>query len=125
VARDRDDRMIDALDRMEENHGVELEANETYERWRQTARDIQGRVMKGYNKPYVAPDLPEGRINLSDPDSRVMRTQGTAPRQAYNAQAAVNDRQVILSAEVSIARLTSGSWARCSTRRSASSPSGA
>jgi Transposase DDE domain len=32
-----------------------------------------------------------------------MRTAGTPPRQAYNAQAAVNDRQVILSAEVSIA----------------------
>jgi transposase len=103
VARDRDDRMIDALDRMQENQRVELDANDTYERWRQTARDTQGRVMKGYNKPYVAPSLPEGKINLSDPDSRVMRTQGTAPRQAYNAQAAVNDRQVILSAEVSIA----------------------
>jgi hypothetical protein len=32
-----------------------------------------------------------------------MRTQGTAPRQAYNAQAAVNDRQIVLAAEVSIA----------------------
>jgi transposase len=103
VARDRDDRMIDALDRMEENQRVQLAANETYERWRETTRDTKGRVMKGYSKPYVAPEVPEGKINLSDPDSRVMRTQGTAPRQAYNAQAAVNDRQVILSAEVSIA----------------------
>jgi transposase len=103
VARDRESRMIDALDRMDENQRVQLEANETYERWRQTARDTRGRVMKGYSKPYVAPDVPEGKINLSDPDSRVMRTQGTAPRQAYNAQAAVNDRQVILAAEVSIA----------------------
>ena len=42
-------------------------------------------------------------INLSDPDSRVMRTQGTPPRQAYNAQAAVNDQQVILAAEITIA----------------------
>ncbi len=32
-----------------------------------------------------------------------MRPQGTPPRQAYNAQAAVNDRQVILAAEISIA----------------------
>jgi hypothetical protein len=67
--------------------------------------------MKGYNKPCVAPDVPEGEINLSDPDSRVMRTQGTAPRQAYNAQAAVNDRQVILSAEVSIAAADFGQLA--------------
>jgi hypothetical protein len=32
-----------------------------------------------------------------------MRTQGTPPRQAYNAQAAVNDQQVILAAEISVA----------------------
>jgi hypothetical protein len=29
-----------------------------------------------------------------------MRTQGTPPRQAYNAQAVVNDQQVILAAEI-------------------------
>jgi len=103
IARDRDERMIDALERMEQNHQVELSASETYDKWRATARDTKGRVMKGYSKPYVAPELPEGVINLSDPDSRVMRTQGTAPRQAYNAQAAVNDRHIVLSAEVSIA----------------------
>jgi Transposase DDE domain len=31
-----------------------------------------------------------------------MRTQGTPPRQAYNAQTAVNDRQIILAAEVTV-----------------------
>jgi hypothetical protein len=100
VPRDRDDRMIGALERFEENHRVDLAANATYDRWRATARDTKGRVLKGNSKPFVAPELPEGKINLSDPDSRVMRTQGTPPRQAYNAQAAVNDRQVILAAEI-------------------------
>jgi transposase len=100
VARDRDDRMIDALERLEENHRVDLAAVESYERWRATARDTKGRVLKGNSKPFVAPELPEGKINLSDPDSRVMRTQGTPPRQAYNAQASVNDQQVILAAEI-------------------------
>jgi hypothetical protein len=95
--------MIDALERMEENHEVELSASEVYDRWRATARDTKGRVLKGNSKDYIPPELPEGVINLSDPDSRVMRTQGTAPRQAYNAQAAVNDRQIVLAAEVSIA----------------------
>ena len=60
-------------------------------------------MLKGNSKPYTPPEDPEGVINLSDPDSRVMRTQGTPPRQAYNAQAVVNDRQVILAAEISIA----------------------
>jgi transposase len=100
VPRDRNDRMIGALGRLEENHEVDLAAVETYERWRVTARDTKGRVLKGNSKPFVAPQLPEGKINLSNPDSRVMRTQGTPPRQAYNAQAAVNDQQVILAAEI-------------------------
>jgi hypothetical protein len=79
VARVRDARMIGALTRLEENHRVDLAAVESYERWRRTARDTKGRVLKGNSKPFVAPKLPEGRINLSDPDSRVMRTQGTPP----------------------------------------------
>jgi transposase len=103
IPRDRDDRLLGALARFEENHRVELAANEAYERWRATARDTKGRVLKGNSKPYTPPEDPDGVINLSDPDSRVMRTQGTPPRQAYNAQAAVNDRQVILAAEISIA----------------------
>ena len=100
VARDRGDRMIEALERLEENHRVDLAAVETYERWRRTARDTKGRVLKGNSKPFTAPELPDGVINLSDPDSWVMRTQGTPPRQADNAQATVNDQQVILAAEI-------------------------
>ncbi len=102
VPRDREDRLFQALGRLEENHRVELAANEAYEHWRATERDTLGRVLKGNSKPYVTPELPEGTINLSDPDSRVMRTQGTPPRQAYNAQTAVNDRQIILAAEITI-----------------------
>ncbi len=83
-------------------HRVELAAHEDYDRWRATARDTQGRVLKGNSKPFTAPDMPEGVINLSDLDARVMRTQGTPPRQAYNAQTAVNEQQIILAAEITI-----------------------
>jgi hypothetical protein len=103
IARDREDRLLGALERFQENQRVDLAANEAYDRWRVTARDTKGRVLKGNSKPFTPPEMPEGVINLSDPDSRVMRTQGTPPRQAYNAQAAVNDQQVILAAEISIA----------------------
>ena len=102
IPRDREDRMFQALGRFEETHRVELAANEAYDHWRATARDRTGRVMRGNHKPYKPAELPEGVINISDPDSRVMRTQGTPPRQAYNAQAAVNDKQIVLAAEVSI-----------------------
>jgi hypothetical protein len=102
IARDRDDRLFQALGRLEKSHRVDLSANEAYERWRATERDTLGRVLKGNSKPFVPPELPQGTINLSDPDSRVMRTQGTPPRQAYNAQTAVNDKQIILAAEVTV-----------------------
>jgi transposase len=102
IPRDREDRLFQALGRLEENHRIDLAANDAYEHWRATERDTLGRVLKGNSKPFVAPELPEGTINLSDPDSRVMRTQGTPPRQAYNAQTAVNDRQIILAAEITI-----------------------
>ena len=115
IPRDRDDRLFQALGRLEENHRVDLAANAAYERWRATERDTLGRVLKGNSKPWVAPELPEGTINLSDPDSRVMRTQGTPPRQAYNAQTAVNDKQIILAAEITSTRRTSGISNRCST----------
>ena len=102
IPRDREDRLFQALGRLEENHRVELAANEAYERWRATARDTKGRVLKGNSKPFAPPEVPDGTINLSDPDSRVMRTKGPPPRQAYNAQAAVNEQQIILAAEITV-----------------------
>jgi hypothetical protein len=50
----------------------------------------------------VPPKAPEGTINLSDPDSRVMRSKGLPHRQAYNVQTAVTEQQVILAAEISL-----------------------
>jgi hypothetical protein len=102
VPRDREDRLFQVLGRLEQNHRVDLAANKVYEHWRATARDTKGRVLKGNSKPWVAPEMPDGVINLSDPDSRVMRTQGTPPRQAYNAQTAVNENQIIVAAEITI-----------------------
>ena len=102
IPRDREDRLVETLGRFAENERVDQAANDAYERWRATARDTKGRVLKGNSRPFTPPELPEGRINLSDPDSRVMRTHGTPARQAYNAQAAVNDRQVVLAAEVTV-----------------------
>jgi len=73
IPRDREDRLFQALARFEQNHRVELAAHEDYDRWRACARDTKGRVLRGNSKPFTAPELPEGVINLSDPDARVMR----------------------------------------------------
>ena len=47
--------------------------------------------------------MPEGKINTTDPDSRVMIQQGQRPMQGYNAQAAVTTGQIIIAAEVTTA----------------------
>ena len=102
IPRDREDRLLDAAYRLGENHEVEVAANLAYEHWRATARDTLGRRLRGNSKPFAPPEVPQGTVNVSDPDSRVMRTQGTPPRQAYNAQTAVNERQIIVAAEVTV-----------------------
>src|SRR5260370_40438140 len=45
---------------------------------------------------------PAGRINTTDHDSRIVRTAGQPAKQGYNAQAAVNERQIILAAEITV-----------------------
>jgi transposase len=101
VRRDRDERLLDAARRLEENRQTEIAANNAYEKWR-VERGATGHRVGGPPKPYEPPELPEGRINTSDPDSRVMRTQGQPPIQGYNAQAAVNENQIIVAAEITV-----------------------
>jgi transposase len=104
ISRGREERLIDAAERLEENRAFEVAAAAAHEHYRATARDRLGRKLSSYNIPnaYQPPVLPDGRINTSDPDSRVMRTAGTPPRQAYNAQTAVSTGQIILAAEISV-----------------------
>ena len=70
IPRDRDDRLFQALGRLEENHRVDLAANDAYEHWRATKRDTMGRVLKGNSKPYAPPEAPEGRSTC------LIRTRG-------------------------------------------------
>lgn len=102
VPRDRTDRLFEAARRLEQNHQVDLAANRAYEHWRKVARDTKGRRLGGPIAAYAPPDAPQGTINLSDPDSRVMRTKGSPPHQSYNAQAAVNENQIVLAAEITV-----------------------
>jgi hypothetical protein len=52
-------------------------------------------------KPYVPPEAPEGKINLSDLDSRNVKTlRGWV--QGYNAQAVTTADQIVIAAEVTI-----------------------
>jgi transposase len=102
VANDRADRLFEAVRRLEQNETVEVVAHRAYERWRRDARDIKGRRLGGAIVAFQAPVLPDGQINLTDPDSRVMRTKGSPPHQSYNCQAAVNEQQIVVAAEVTV-----------------------
>src|SRR3954466_13959945 len=54
----------------------------------------------GMVKPFALPEVPTGLMNVTDPDSRVVRTQGQPGMQGYNAQLAVKDRQLVVAAEI-------------------------
>ena len=78
---------------------VEREANEAYEHYRAHGRDTQGRRLSRPPKPYEPPEIPAGKINTTDLDSRNVKTPRSYT-QGYNTQAAVNEQQIVLAAEV-------------------------
>src|ERR671931_1518197 len=103
IARSRPDRLREAKRRLEEEHRVECRANEAYEEYRRHGRMRNGRRLGAHSppKPYQPPSAPEGKINLTDPDSRNVKT----PRgwvQGYNAQAVTTEDQIVIAAEVHI-----------------------
>ena len=51
--------------------------------------------------PYTPPATPQGQINLTDPDSHVVKgSRGRGFLQGYNAQAVANEHQIVIAAEV-------------------------
>ena len=60
-----------------------------------------GRRFGARPNPYVAPELPPGKINVTDLDSRNVKTPRSYT-QGYNVQAVVNEQQIVLVAEVTL-----------------------
>ena len=102
VPRDRPKRVREAKRRLEEELWTETRANAAYEHYRATGRRTNGARLGRDPKPHTPPDVPEGRINVTDPDSRVVKgLRGFI--QGYNAQAVTNEHQVVLAAEIMVA----------------------
>src|SRR3954452_2155678 len=99
VPRSRPKRVQEAKRRLEEELWTEVRANEAYEAYRARGRMKDGRRFGKPPTPYTPPATPDGRMNVTDPDSRVVKgLRGFI--QGYNAQAVTNEHQVVLAAEV-------------------------
>ncbi|HEY7831394.1 MAG TPA: transposase [Solirubrobacteraceae bacterium] len=101
IPRSRPERLLECERRLQENLRVEREANAAYEHHRATARTKDGRRFGARPNPYVAPELPPGKINVTDLDSRNVKTPRSYT-QGYNVQAVVNEHQIVLAAEVTL-----------------------
>jgi transposase len=99
VPRSRPERLVEAANRLEEDLDAERRGNEAYEGYRAQNRDKLGRRLSTAPKAYQPPPSPQGEVNLTDPDSRVLKAfRGWV--QGYNAQAAVNEQHIVLAAEI-------------------------
>ena len=103
IPKSRPDRLKEAKRRLEEEHRVECRANEAYEDYRRHGRMKNGRRLGAHSppKPYQPPPAPQGKINVTDLDSRNVKT----PRgwvQGYNAQAVCTEDQIVIAAEVHV-----------------------
>src|SRR6185437_235794 len=70
IPRSRPGRLREAKRRLEEEHQVECQANADYEAYRARGRMKNGRRFGRPPKPHQPPATPQGRVNITDPDSR-------------------------------------------------------
>jgi Transposase DDE domain len=100
VGRNRGKRLKEAKRRLDEELWTEMRANRAYEHYR-TGRMKDGRRFGRPPDPYTPPPTPQGHINITDPDSHVVKgPRGRGFLQGYNAQAVANEHQIVIAAEV-------------------------
>jgi len=99
VSRAREDRLLLAGERLEAERDAQVAANRAYEDYRKTGRDTKGRKLGRRPKPWVAPEVPEGVVSVSDPDTQRMKANHGYV-QGYNAQTVVDEGQIVLAAEI-------------------------
>ena len=99
IPRARPERLLLAAERLAADHDLERRSNAAYEHYRANARDRLGRHLSRPPNPYEPPQVPAGKVNVTDPDSRPIPI-GFGFVQGFNAQAAVNEQQIVLAAEI-------------------------
>jgi transposase len=99
IPRARVERLLLAAERLEDELGAERAGNEAYQAYRRQGRMRNGRRFGRPPDPYQPPEMPEGKVNITDPDCKTI-PDGLAFVQGYNLQAAVNEQQIVLAAEI-------------------------
>jgi transposase len=108
VPRDRSERLIECRRRLRQDWELERHVVTEHAAWHAAGIASDGsRRMVGARhniKPYPLSREPAGKINVTDPDSRNLKTtRGWV--QGYNAQAVVGEGQIVLAAEISVESL--------------------
>ncbi|HEV3389177.1 MAG TPA: transposase, partial [Solirubrobacteraceae bacterium] len=98
VPRAREERLLLAGERLEAERDAQVAANRAYEDYRENGRDTQGRRL-GRRPKGVAPEVPEGVVSVTDPDTQRMKANHGYV-QGYNAQAVVDEGQIVIAAEI-------------------------
>ncbi len=112
IPRDRGERLIEGRRRLRQDWELERHVVTEHAAWHAVGIASDGsRRMAGARqniKPYPLPSEPAGKINVTDPDSRNLKTtRGWV--QGYNAQAVVGEGQIVLAAEISTESLDAAS----------------
>ena len=94
------ERLRVAARRLEDELAAEHRGNAAYEALREQRRRSTTGGSAGRRSPTTPPEIPPGKVNLTDPDSRRMKAFRHYI-QGYNAQAVVNEQQIVLAAEIS------------------------
>jgi transposase len=99
VPRSRTKRLLMAKRRLDEELAGERDAHEHYEAYRRRGVMKDGRRFGRPRNPRTPPTAPSGRVNLTDPDSKLVHgMRGWI--QGYHAQAVCNEQHPIVAAAV-------------------------
>jgi len=92
-------RLREAKRRLDDEHAAKLRQMADWKAAKAEYTARTGRKQGGPTKPRPLPAAPQGRINLTDPDSRPVKT-ARGFIQGYTAQAVTTERQIVVAAEV-------------------------
>jgi hypothetical protein len=101
VPRSRAERLRESKRRLEEEHAAQAKGNGDYEAWRERGVSADGKhnMASGTTTPWTPPPVPKGKVNTTDPDSKLLKARRGFV-QGYNAQAVVNEHQIVIAAEI-------------------------